>query len=169
MLRWKLVLWLLPWKISREWYTSWHYLSFRRPKGGRISVTYTKMFTWMFSRFFASLWMTMGVNRYIVTNIDYFLRFSQILENQCHLAGGEHALRWAVVRLFQGFHQVTIGLDPLSQAVQGRSGSDVGCIGLCQLAFEIGTDFHTDLWFLISDWWCMIRWCKDTNNQRGRQ
>jgi hypothetical protein len=42
----------------------------------------------------------------------------------------------------------------LSQAVQGRSGSDVGCIGLCQLAFEIGTDFHFfDVWCLIYDVW----------------
>ena len=31
------------------------FLSFRRPKGGRISRTYTNAFTWMFPRFFTSL------------------------------------------------------------------------------------------------------------------
>ena len=34
-------------------YICLHKVSFRRPSGGRISVTFTDMFTWMLPRFFA--------------------------------------------------------------------------------------------------------------------
>ena len=47
-----------------------------------------------------------------------------------------------IVRLAECFGEFLVGSDPGGQAVEGRSWTDIGSIGLCQFDFVIGADFH---------------------------
>ena len=75
-------------------------------------------------------------------------RFSQILEDKCHLTGGEHALGHSVVGLFESLAELGVGSDPHGQAVQCCSRTNVGSVCLCQFAFVIWPDSPFSFFFL---------------------
>ena len=99
---------------------------------------------------------------------NYLLRLSQIFKNQGYLTRRKHVLGSAIVRLTERFGEFLVGSDPGGQAVEGRSWTDIGSIGLCQFDFVIGSDsvFHLEcqFWFMNYEFWC-----KDTQNQRHKQ
>lgn len=78
-------------------------------------------------------------NRKVLCNI---LWFSQIFENQCHLPGGEEPLFRVVAGLSQRFRERAVQAYPGGEPVQCGLGGDLRCIGLCQFALAVGTDFH---------------------------
>ena len=106
---------------------------------------------------------------------NYLLRLSQIFENQCYLTRREHMLGGTIVRLAECFGEFLVGPDPGGQAVECRFLTDVGSIGLCQLALVIGSYsvFHL-MSYELSVIICVpasrcFSLCKDTKNQRDKQ
>ena len=106
---------------------------------------------------------------------NYLLRLSQIFKNQCYLTRSEHMLGSTIVRFAECFGEFLVGPDPGGQAVECRFLTDVGSIGLCQLALVIGSYsvFHL-MSYELSVIICIpasrcFSLCKDTQNQRDKQ
>ena len=106
---------------------------------------------------------------------NYLLRLSQIFKNQCYLTRSEHMLGSTIVRLAECFGEFLVGPDPGGQAVECRFLTDVGSIGLRQLALVIRSYsvFHL-MNYELSVIICVpasrcFSLCKDTKNQRDKQ
>ena len=92
--------------------------------------------------FFAQLFSNFLEKLYNFSPKKLFLRLSQIFKYQRDLSGSEQLLVHPIVRFFQCFGKLWVGLDPGGQTVEGCPVTKVGGVCLCQFAFVVGTDFH---------------------------